>query len=270
MGRKHIYYFLKNEEGEPIEGAEISLKLTGTLQNATIYANQTVSAGINPSGGLVTNSDGFFDFWIGDQFETTYVGYEPSQYFDLYWASPSGTGLVDRVQFFDFLYPVDETDTTSVTKNKMMNNTLAYNFERHVDMLYTGTPHSIYPVDETDSTDGTLNKVVSNELLNRLYGFSLTSGAKPGLTIAASGALITTHTLYASAMSASGDYWQSTFDPELNKSDGNHLPITQIYTVSGGNVILPWEVKINSATEMKIITTRKGDYRVTTVAEQGT
>jgi len=151
----------------------------------------------------------------------------------------------------------------------MLNNELAYKFETHVGTLYTGVPHGIYPVDETDSSDGTLNKVVSNELLNRLYSFSLTSGAKPGLTIAASGALITTHTLYASAMSASGDYWQATFDPELNKADGNHMPVTQVYEKASGNIILPWEVRINSATQMKIIVTEQSDMMVTTVAEAG-
>ena len=54
-------------------------------------------------------------------------------------------GMIDRIQLFPFIFSVDETDTDS-DKNKLLNNQLAYDFEKHEAESYPDEPHNIEPV----------------------------------------------------------------------------------------------------------------------------
>lgn len=263
MGRKHIWYNLKDEEGQPINEANINLYLTGTATEATIYNSVSTSAGLDQP--VISDSDGFFEFYLGDQFEDLpNIGYSPTQYFDLVWSSPSGSGIVDGLQLFDLIFPVDETDSTDTEKNKMLSNELAYKFTTHVDDRdYPTLPHDINPVDLTDPTDATLNKVVNNDLLNRMYGFPITSG---GLSIETSGALATTHILYASAFTPSGYYVTTTFDNELFRAI--KYPIAQIWERDSGNMIIPVDIKDIDVNIMRVIlASGSGDMVITTIGE---
>ena len=150
----------------------------------------------------------------------------------------------------------------------MVSNQLAYGFTTHVDKEYPGRPHDIEPVDETNASDATFNKVVSNELLNRLYNFPVASG---GLSVTASGALITTHTLFSSAFSPSGDYYATTtFDPELLRTTSLR-PIVQVWEAVGKNRIIPVDIKDIDASTIRITVTSAsitaGNMIVTTLGE---
>ena len=86
MARKHVWYYLKDEDGEPIEGASINLYFNDTTTEATIYGSRSTSAALDQST-IVTDSNGYFEFYIGDQFEDSpAVGYSPDQIFHLQWS----------------------------------------------------------------------------------------------------------------------------------------------------------------------------------------
>ena len=53
--------------------------------------------------------------------------------------------MIDIIQLFPFIFSVDETDTDS-DKNKLLNNQLAYDFEKHEAESYPDEPHNIEPV----------------------------------------------------------------------------------------------------------------------------
>ena len=263
MGRKHIWYFLKDEEGEPIESADINLYLTGTLTEATVYDSVSTSAAIDQST-ILSDADGYFSFFIGDQFEDSpNIGYGPLQNFDLAWSSVEGTGSVSDIQIFDLIFPIDETDLDT-EKNKMVSNQLAYGWDTHVDRDYISLPHSIEPVNENDPSDGTLNKVINNDLMTRLYNLPLVSGA---LSIETSGALFTTHYLYASGFTPSGNgrIYQE-FDPELQRN--NKYPIVQLYGLDSDNMIMPIDIRDMDNTTIRIIVASgTGDLVVTSLGE---
>ena len=263
MGRKHIWYFLKDEEGEPIENGAINLYLTGTLTEATVYNSATASGAIDQST-IITDSEGFFEFYLGDQFEDLpLIGYQPTQNFDLAWLTSSVSGSVVNIQIFDLIFPIDETDTDA-EKNKMVSNQLAYDWDAHTDDTYSSLPHDINPVDETNSSDGTLNKVVSNDILTYLYGLPLVSGA---LSVETSGALFTTHYLYASGFTPSGNgVMYQEFDPELQRDD--KYPIVQLYGLDSGNMIMPVDIRdMNNTTIRVIVASGSGDLVVTSLGE---
>jgi hypothetical protein len=265
MGRKHIWYYLKDEEGQPINGADINFYFTGGTTEAIIYDSRSTSASV-PQSSIVSDPNGYFEFWVGDQFESPPAcGYSPDQHFDLVWTSASGSGIVDDLQIFELIYPIDETDSTGIEKDKMVSNSFAFKWEAHVDRPYGTQPHDIQPVDETDASNGTLDKVVSDELMNRLYGFPITSG---GLSIETSGALFTTSYLYPSGDTPSGTNVARDFDPDLQRTP--LYPVVQIWEESTGDQIMPVEVKhMDNNLVRVILVSGSGTMIATTVGETG-
>lgn len=257
MGRLHHWYYLKDKEGRPILNAGLNLYLTTTNTEAVIYDSAAASASIDQSTWL-TGASGFFNFFIGDQFETLYVGYEPNQEFDLSWASsaaiyaddeiPSGT--INNIQLLPKIFTVDETNQLSI-RNKMVSNALATKWDEHPDKTYAQEPHAILPVDVTDSQDITLNKVVSDDLMNRLVSFPFVSAGT--LTIESSGALISQHTLYPSAWTPLGEgYAEIEFEHNLTGRTQLY-PIIQIYEIDTGDMIIPAQVQDIDETNIRIV-----------------
>jgi hypothetical protein len=209
MPRIHQWGYLKDDQGIPLIGADLNLYLTGTQDEATLYtttASAASAADVLNQSTWATGASGFFEFWIGDQFEKApSIGYNPLQYFDLVWSASGvdASGIVDRLHFFPPIFSVDETSQNTV-KNKMLSNEQAFKFDQHSITTYSNAPHNLYPVDETDASDGTYNKVVTDELMNRIDTLlsSLLACGGEGISVTTSGALVETHTLYASAATA--------------------------------------------------------------------
>lgn len=166
MARVHWWSYLVNEEGQPIEGADISIYLAGTTTAANIFTGESGGTANNTTPQVSTNEDGFFEFWIANNSEAS--GYDYSQKFKVKWETTGvADGEIDNINVFPAAEEVDETDTTTV-KNKMVSNSLAKNWEDHRISTYSSEPHGIEPVDETD-TNTTKNKVVSNNLLKSIF-----------------------------------------------------------------------------------------------------
>lgn len=88
MSRRHHWFQLRDENGIPISDANIHLYLKDTETEASIYSTSVaLSAGdLIEQNTFSTNSSGWFDFYIGDEWEESpSVGYEADQWFDLEW-----------------------------------------------------------------------------------------------------------------------------------------------------------------------------------------
>ena len=255
MTQIHHWFFLKDKEGRPINNASINLYLADTYTEATVYSSTDPSASsLIDQSTWVTGTSGTFDFYIGDQYEsadTGFVGYDPDQLFDLHWAASgilySGdsvpSGSIDSIQLLPKLYQVDEVTRRgrTSTKNKLISNNLAYDWNYHPELAYGLLPHGIYPVDYTDGSDVTFNKVVNNDVMKRLVSFPIVSAGD--IQIATSGALISQHTLYTSAWSPSGDT-NVAISFEHNLASRNNInPIVQVYEIETSQIITPVDIR---------------------------
>lgn len=173
MAKVHFWQFLIDDEGRPIEGADIYVYLAASNEAAYIYMDEIAGAPSNKLPQLKTNSEGFFEFWVGDSSEVN--GYESTQKFKLYWERIGiASGKIDYVDIFQPTLPVDETDDNT-EKNKSVSNKLAKSWEEH--RLNTG--HVVHGIQEYDSDadDTKRNKLISNNLGNkwqthRLFSFN--------------------------------------------------------------------------------------------------
>jgi hypothetical protein len=139
----HYWQFLTDELGEPIEDAEIYVYLAGSSSYADIFLTETATSAINSYPGssnvITTDSNGFFEFFIGDEWETQY-GYESTQKFKVSWYKAGiANGDIDNISIFtSSITSVDETDDTDTSKNKSVSNSLAKGWEAKTD-IYTET-----------------------------------------------------------------------------------------------------------------------------------
>jgi hypothetical protein len=129
MARSHFWHYLQNEEGQPVEGANISIYLAGTTSAANIYIAESGGSPVSAAPQITTRDDGYFEFWIADATETG--GYTGSK-FKVAWSKPGviDDGFVDYVEVVLSSKEVDEDDQFDETKNKMVSNALAYSWER--------------------------------------------------------------------------------------------------------------------------------------------
>jgi hypothetical protein len=89
----------------------------------TIYTSETGSNIESSAPQLVTNQDGYFEFWLGDTSET--YGYGSDQKIKIaYEKAGVVDGYNDYLSVFPSFIPVDETDTDT-SKDKTISNNLA-------------------------------------------------------------------------------------------------------------------------------------------------
>lgn len=186
MARVHVWQYLLNEEGQPVENASIGLSLAGTSTSAYIFLSEyggTATTTTLDSPTVTTNSEGYFEFWMAGVSETG--GYSSDQKFKLEWKK---TGITQGyIDYFDIYPPisafpeeVDETDTDT-TKDKLISNALTKTFNDHVyseNLSGASSVHGLQPVDYT-STNNDYNKVVSNALLKTIMDALGASGPVP-------------------------------------------------------------------------------------------
>jgi len=160
MSRIKYWAYLLNEEGQPIQGANVSIYEAGTENAVSIYIDESLPDIIDTSPQLTTNEDGYFEFWIGDTDET--YGYSSTQKFKINWNKQGIThGYNDYISIIPSYLPVDITDTDTI-KDKTVSNNLARLWENHRnDASYY--VHGINAVDKEDDSI-TKNKLISNAI----------------------------------------------------------------------------------------------------------
>ena len=151
MARTHVWKFLVNQAGEPIENANIYITMAGgggieTGEPAWVYFDEFSEGGSRSVPQVSTLENGYFEFWIDenedfdpdgtiDNSEAQSYGY--SQKFRLDWLKAGiSQGYVDYIDVFPasrFFEKVDETDETSTYKNKVISNYLGWKWDTHAD-----------------------------------------------------------------------------------------------------------------------------------------
>lgn len=118
--KRHYWQYLIDSAGNAVEGARINVFKAGT----STYANiQTSEAALTYSTTefteILTDEDGFFDFWISDDTTSPTYGYAVDQKFDISFSKAGyTTGLIEDVQIVwggagDGKVKVNDEDTTA-------------------------------------------------------------------------------------------------------------------------------------------------------------
>ena len=235
MARIHYWQYIVDDQGRPLQDVNIRLYLSDNpTQEADIFTHQALGAPTTSSiADVQTDGNGFFEFWIGDEFENI-GGYVSTQKFKLTWSRAGiQVGSISNIDVFPPVFKVDETDNLSSTvadKNKTVSNELAYKWDTHVDAVYTATPHNFQAVDTTKA-DTTNNKLVSNYLMNYILSAIASAGT---LSIEATGAVQKAFTLDSGDWSPSGD---GSYYYDLAHFFGRQYPVVQV-TERKGNAKL--------------------------------
>lgn len=122
--RSHFWQYITNEEGQPIEGATISVYLTGTTTAVSVYTAESGGAVTTAVPQVTSDENGFFEFWIADSSDA--YGYDMEQKYTIAWekAGVITAGSIDNVEMAVQAMEVDET-STNTQKNKLVSNNQA-------------------------------------------------------------------------------------------------------------------------------------------------
>jgi len=168
MSRYHYWQFLINQEGQPINNAEVSVYLAGTNTPVTVYVSEFGGDIVDEVPQTITNRAGYFEFWLGDDQESN--GYPIGQKFKIRWNREGiASGSIDWVDIYPGFEPVNEENSDSTIKNKLISNALAYKWDSHAShtVVSHGYPiHGFTPV-VLDESDNLFNKIINNEMGNR-------------------------------------------------------------------------------------------------------
>ena len=166
--RYHYWQFLVNQEGQPINLANITVYEAGTNDLVSVYTNEFTGDVVSTAPHAITNGAGFFEFWIGDEEEQ--FGYPRGTKFKIVWNREGiSSGSIDWIDIFPLLEGVDENDSLSEYKNKLLSNALAYKWNHHVNasVLEDGFPlHGLMPVN-IESPDTSFNKILSDAIAKK-------------------------------------------------------------------------------------------------------
>ncbi len=215
MARNHVWKFLVNQAGEPINAAHVFVYKAGTVEPVWVYFDEFGSAGSrSPSGQVSTLENGYFEFWIAEDEEfdvcnteevdnETATAYPFNQKFKLRWEKTGvASGQVDYVDVFPanrYFQPADtencanEGVASNEEMNKVVSNYLVCRWESHVDADFRADdviPTSIHGLDYLNTSAPSLlfNKIVNNQQgwlwdvheLTNVYEYSLSGSSLGG------------------------------------------------------------------------------------------
>ena len=158
MARIHWWSFLVNEEGQPIQNADVSIYLAGTNTPAIIFEDEYATQMLSSVPQLSSNQNGYIEFWLPD---ITSEIYSTDQKFKIEW-NKTGIeyGYIDFVDIYPTFFPVDE-NSTDTKKDKTVSNDLARRWEQHT----LNDDHIVHGIEEVifESTNTIRNKTISNK-----------------------------------------------------------------------------------------------------------
>ena len=112
MARIHYWQYIVDDQGRPLQDVNIRLYLSDNpTQEADIFTHHALGAPTTTSIALLkTNGDGFFELWVGDEFENV-GGYVSTQKFKLVWQRAGiQIGSISNIDVYPPVFKVDETD----------------------------------------------------------------------------------------------------------------------------------------------------------------
>lgn len=111
MARVHFWSFLIDEEGVPIQGADINVYLAASTSPAFVYSSETGTTATGTVPQTTTSHEGYFEFWVGDVNES--YGYSTPQKFKITWEK---TGVAEGyIDYIDILPPATRFYNTTLS-----------------------------------------------------------------------------------------------------------------------------------------------------------
>lgn len=238
MSRIHYWQYLTSKNGDPLQDEDVRVYLAGTDIEANIYLDNVFGSITKSSTeSLSTNSLGFFEFWIGDEWETE-GGYSVDQQFKVVWNN-TVDGIeeeIDNIYIFSPVRPIDiSDDVKGVPSNKdidkVISNRQGYKWNLHVDSIVpSASPHDLEAVVFFD-TDTIKNKVISNKLGYQMYEMADTAST---ISHDVSAATFYSETIATSGWSISGGKYYKDITHNFN----NYYPIVRISNFNNDKQIL--------------------------------
>jgi len=193
--KRHYWQFIINSDGTPISDARIHVFKSNSVSKSTVegstvsatniltdvdlsayaYIGDTYSKVVSnydttDNISIESNSNGYFEFWVSDKGEEEGLakGYDVTQLFTIAIVKDGfDTLAIENINIFPISYEVEETDTSSTIKNKLVSNRIIALLENHRNSDYSSHPHDIYSVDTGATSDEsdweTKNKLISNK-----------------------------------------------------------------------------------------------------------
>ena len=188
MARTHIWKFLVNQAGEPIEDAVVNIYRAGTEVPVWVYFDEFSSGGTRIAPQVATLENGYFEFWIDEleEFDVCNMdavddenstAYPFNQKFKIKWEKPGiAQGYVDYIDVFpaNRYFEAASLDSCAegengsgwTTMNKLISNELACKWDNHVDSDIREIPnpsdiHGLGYLDTTQDSD-IFNKILTN------------------------------------------------------------------------------------------------------------
>ena len=256
MSKLHFWQYIVDDTGVPLENVNVRIYLSddpNTLAN--IFTHQTTGSSTTTLEALsTTDGDGFFECWFGDYLEGS-GGYSADQRFKITWERAGlDDGYIDGIDIFPNFYEVDELDSVSVTKNKLISNQMAYEWETHKNASALSV-HGMEAV-VVSGSDTTYNKLVSNSLMNHIWSVVTSAGA---MSISASAAAV--REFDVTIWAPSSDIYYADLDHFLNRQ----YPVVILYKASNGEQIQPLNIESISVSRIRIWMPEEVSLKVTIV-----
>jgi hypothetical protein len=252
MARIDYWQYLLDNQGNPLEYAEVRVYLAGTLTEANIYLDSTFGSVTKASvEDLKTDKYGFIQFWVGDRWEAE-GGYQETQQFKIVWQNTVDgiEEVIDNLYIFTPVRPIVTTDSvkgvpSNKDKDKVISNQQGYDWDTHVDLtLPSGSPHGIAPAEKF--TYGLLqSRVISNKLGYQMWNLATAASTTASASVDVSGAGIYPHT---ASWTPSGDVYYDTITHGL----GNSYPVVELVRSSNNEHIMPVLVRSLNPNEVRV------------------
>jgi len=265
--RTYFWHYVVDSEGRPIENAEVLLYLNDDpTVEATIFLSETASTYTTCSkANMKTDNNGFFGFWLGNEFEDG--GHAFTQTFQLDWYK-AGTrpGLIKDINPWPNILAWVDTNSGADKeyRNKFVSDFLANKWYTHYnELIPDASPHDLHPVQYDSCLDNRYNKVVSDLFLNDIYNNSIAAGSIliPNQNVGEVKELVTSWT-------SSG----STFYKDISHPDFNHKDVT-VHVIKDGSKmqIMPKRIinltstvtRIFMNSELDVTVNVQGSFKIT-------
>lgn len=134
--RSKFWYYLIDNTGAPLTSATIHVYAYplggGTATYANVYLTDGGAITTTYDTPLASDSDGYFEFWVGDKEESGTYGYEYQREFKITWSAPGAiSGSIDKIQLFDVTKREVDPTSSGTYKNRLVSNILAKRWEDH-------------------------------------------------------------------------------------------------------------------------------------------
>lgn len=260
MARIHYWQYLVDRQGRPLKDAQVRVYLAGTSIEADIYLNATFGLSTKSSSeDLKTDKFGFYQFWIGDEFEIE-GGYDVDQQFKIVWQNNVDLiqEEIDNIYIFAPVRKVNlkddiKGDPSNKDLDRVISNSLGYKWDTHVDSIVpSASPHDLEPIEFFD-LDSRTNKVISNKLGYQMYQLAERASSTP-IDVSA-------------ARYTSQAFTSFNFDGELYYVDFSHgynnlYPIVKVSKISDRRQIKAEKIESINSNTVRIWLTEPINIRV--------